>query len=44
MTRASSYLQRPAGTSFTKAWQQRGVQMQPVLAHWSQKIIQGFSG
>jgi len=44
MTHASSHLHRPAGTSFTKALQQSGVQMQPVLAHWNQKTSPGFSG
>jgi hypothetical protein len=44
MIRASTHLQRPAGTSFTKAWQQRGIQMQPVLAHWSQKTSPGYFG
>lgn len=44
MTRASTHRHRPAGTSFTQAWPQRGVQIQPVVPHWSQKLSPGFSG
>lgn len=43
MTRASSYLQRPAGTSITKAVQPCGAQMQAVVSNWSQ-TRPGFSG
>ncbi|PHX86849.1 MAG: hypothetical protein CK538_01135 [Opitutia bacterium] len=44
MTRASTHRHRPTGTSFTQAWPQTGVQMQPVVSHGSQKPTPGFSG
>jgi hypothetical protein len=43
MTSATQHHHRRAGTSFTKAVQQRGAQMCPVVSVWSKQTGAGFS-
>jgi hypothetical protein len=44
MNQAQKHLHRRAGTSFTKAVQQRCAQMRPVVSAWSKKTTgAGFS-